>query len=405
MPAPTRESYDLMTAGALADPFPVYRRLRTDAPVYWSEAHGGWLVTRYDEVTRALKDPRFSAARSAAMFERLPADLRADTRPLQRAFALWLLMMDPPDHTRLRALVSKAFAPALVAALRPRIQALVDDALDQVVGAGRMELIHDLAQPIPAVVIADLLGVEASDHRLFKQWSDDLALMELGPAGFRQAQASMLAMTEYLGTVVAARRREPRADLVSQLLAAEEAGQVLGEDELLANCALILFAGHETTTNLIGNGILELVRHPEQLAILRAEPTLIEAAVEELLRFHGPIQRVRRSVTEPVELGGMQLAAGDPVWLLVGAANRDPAVFDDPEGLDLRRRPTRHLTFGLGPHFCVGAALGRLEGAIAIATIVRRLPDLRGELDRLVWRKDLSFRGVTSLPLAFTPPA
>ncbi len=395
--------FDLMNPAALADPFAVYRRLRAEAPVYRSEAHGGWLVTRYDDVTRALKDPRLSAARSAAMFERLPPDLRADTRPLQRAFTLWMLMMDPPDHTRLRGLVAKAFAPGLVAALRPRIQALVDDALDQVAGRGRMDLIADLAQPIPAVVIAGLLGVDAADHRQFKQWSDDLALMELGPAGFRQAQASMLAMTEYLAGVVADRRRAPRADLVSQLLAAEEAGQMLSEEELLANCALILFAGHETTTNLIGNGVLELLRHPEQLAILRAEPTLIEAALEELLRFHGPIQRVRRTAKEALELGGAQIAAGDAVWLLVGAANRDPEVFDEPERLDLRRRPTRHLTFGLGPHFCVGAALGRLEGAIAIATIVRRLPDLRGELDALAWRKDLSFRGVTSLPLLFTP--
>lgn len=394
-----------MTPAALADPFPVYRRLRSEAPVHWSPSHGGWLVTRYDLVARSLKDPRFSARRSEAMFERMAPDIREGTRPLQRAFKLWLLMMDPPDHTRLRALVSKAFAPSLVAALRPRVQALVDEAIDRVRGAGRMDLIRDLAQPIPAIVIAQLLGVEPADHLRFKQWSDDLALMELGPAGFFQAQASMLAMMEYLRIVVDERRREPREDLLSQLLAAEEAGQFLDEDELLANCALILFAGHETTTNLIGNGILELVRHPAQLAVLRDEPGLIEAAVEELLRFHGPIQRVRRTVTEPIELAGQELAAGDPVWLLVGAANRDPAIFDDPERLDLRRRPTRHLTFGLGPHFCVGAALGRLEGAIAIESLVRRLPDLGGDVDRVVWRKDLSFRGVTSLPLTFTPSA
>lgn len=402
MTEPTSDPFDLMTAAALADPFPVYRRLREESPVHWSENHGGWLLTRYDDVARSLKDPRFSAARSAAMFERMPPDVREATRPLQRAFALWLLMMDPPDHTRLRALVSKAFAPSLVAALRPRVQALIDGALDRVIDAGRLDLIADLAQPIPAVVIADLLGVDAADHLTFKRWSDDLALMELGPRGFRQAQTSMLAMMEYLGQVIALRRREPRADLLSQLLAAEEAGQVLDEDELLANCALILFAGHETTTNLIGNGVLELLRHPDQLALLRDDPSLIEAAVEELLRFHGPIQRVRRTLKEPVVVGDRELPAGAPVWLLVGAANRDPAVFDDPERLDLRRRPTRHLTFGLGPHFCVGAALGRLEGAIAIETILRRLPELRPAFDALAWRKDLSFRGVTSLPLAFT---
>lgn len=403
--ASSPEDLDLLTAAALADPFPVYRALRTASPVSWSPGHGGWLVTGYDEVTRALKDPRFSAARSEAMFERLPAELRDATRPLQRAFKLWLLMMDPPDHTRLRGLVAKAFAPALIAGLRPRVQALIDGALDRVVGAGAMDLIADLAQPIPAVVIAELLGVDPEDHKRFKQWSDDLALMELGPAGFLQAQASMLAMSDYLRSVIDERRRSPRADLVSQLVAAEEAGAMLGEDELLANCALILFAGHETTTNLIGNGILELLRHPDQLALVRDQPALIEPAIEELLRFHGPIQRVRRTTTAAVELGGQTLAAGDPVWLLVGAANRDPAVFDDPERLDVRRRPARNLTFGLGAHFCIGAPLGRLEGAIAIATILRRLPDLRAATDAVVWRKDLSFRGVTSLPVTFTAAA
>ncbi len=402
MTAPA-DRYDLGTPAAVADPFPVYRRLRTDDPVHWSERHGAWLLTRHDDVSRALRDPRFSSVRSAAMFERLPAELRDDTRALQRAFTLWLLMMDPPDHTRLRTLVSKAFAPSLVAGLRPRIQRLVDDAIDRIAHRGHLDLIRDLAQPFPAIVIAELLGVDPADHHRFKAWSDDLALMELGPRGFRQAQASMLAMTAYLADVVAARRREPRADLVSQLLAAEEAGRFLDEDELLATCVLILFAGHETTTNLIGNGILELLRHPAQLALVRDDPRLVPGAVEELLRFHGPIQRVRRTIKQPVELGGKRLGEGETVWLLVAAANRDPAVFDDPDRLDVRRGPTRHLTFGLGPHYCVGASLARVEGPIAIETILRRLPDLRGEVDGLTWRQDLSFRGVVSLPLEFAP--
>lgn len=395
------DPFDLTTPAALADPFPIYRRLREDDPVHWSEAHGGWLLTRHDDVSRALKDPRFSARRSGAVFERLPAELRDATRPLQRAFSQWMLMMDPPDHSRIRGLVSKAFAPALAAALAPRVHAIVDEALDRVAGAGRLELMRDLAQPLPAIVIAELLGVDARDHHLIKAWSDDLVLMELGPRGFLQAQASVLAMTAYLADVVAARRREPRADLISQLLAAEEAGQFLDEDELLANCVLVLFAGHETTTNLIGNGILELLRHPDQLAIVRDEPALTAAAVEELLRFHGPVQRVRRTLLEPVELRGKQLAAGDAVWILVGAANRDPEVFDDPDRLDVRRRPGRHLTFGLGAHFCAGAALARVEGPIAIAAILRRLPGLRAAFDDVRWRPDLSFRGVVALPLAF----
>ncbi|HTJ44947.1 MAG TPA: cytochrome P450 [Kofleriaceae bacterium] len=390
------DPFDLTQPAALADPFPIYKRLRDEDPVHWSDSYGGWIVTRYDDVARCLKDPRMSARRAEAMWDRMPPELRAATVPLQRAFSLWMLMMDPPDHTRIRSLVSRAFAPSLVQGLAPRIRAIVDETLAGV-GAD-FDLIKDVAQPIPAIVIAELLGVDPADHARFKQWSDDLAMMELGPRGFGQAQTSMIEMTEYLRAVLDERRRAPRADLLSQLLAAEEAGQFLGEEELLANCVLILFAGHETTTNLIGNGILELARHPEQLARLRAEPELVEPAVEELLRFHGPIQRVRRSVKEAFELGGKPLATGDAVWLMIGAANRDPSVFEDPDTLDLRRRPTRHLTFGLGPHFCVGAALARVEGPIVLRALLE-LPPFRVELGALRWRPDLSFRGVTSLPL------
>jgi len=397
------DPYDLMTPAALADPFPIYRRLREDDPVHWSDSYGGWLVTRFDDVSRCLKDPRLSARRAASMWDRMPPEIRDATQALQRAFSLWMLMMDPPDHTRIRSLVSRAFAPSLVATLRPRIQEIVDEAIAGVAGRGRFDLIRDVAQPIPAIVIAELLGADPAHHARFKAWSDDLALMELGPRGFVQAQASMIEMTDHLRGVVAARRVEPRDDLISELLAAEEAGRFLGEEELLANCVLLLFAGHETTTNLVGNGILELLRHPDQLALLRAEPDLMEAAVEELLRFHGPIQRVRRSVKEPFELGGKALREGDAVWLLVGAANRDPAVFDDPDRLDLRRRPTRHLTFGLGPHFCVGAALARVEGPIVLDALLRRLPPFTADLAELAWRPDLSFRGVKSLPLEVAP--
>jgi cytochrome P450 len=400
------DPYDLMDAAALADPFPIYRRLQADDPVHWSSTAAGWIVTRHDDVVACLKDDRLSAARVGAVFARLPGDLREETRPLQRAFARWMLMMDPPGHTRLRTLVAKAFAPALMASLRPRIARLVDDSIEQILPAGRFDLIADFAHPIPAIVIAELLGVEPADRWQFKQWSDDLALMELGPRGFRQAQASMIAMLEYMREVVAQRRVRPQDDLVTTLLAAEEHGQVLDEEELLATCALLLFAGHETTTNLIGNAVLELLRHPDQLALLRQQPPLLDGAIEELLRFHGPIQRVRRTVKEPFELGGKSLCAGDSIWLLVGAANRDPSVFEHPDQLRLDRRPTRHLTFGFGIHFCVGAALARIEGAIAIAAIVTRLPQLTGDLTQLRWRQDLSFRGLVELPLEFTrcPP-
>jgi len=394
---------DLTSSEALADPFPIYHQLREHDPVHWSERATAWVVTRYDDIVRCLKDPRMSAARAGAMFARMPVEVQEATRPLQHAFAHWMLMMDAPDHTRLRALVAKAFAPTLVARLRPRVEALVDQALARFEHTGTTELIGDLAHPVPALVIAELLGLEDADPRQIHAWADDLALMERGPAAFHLAQASMLGMMEYIRTIADARRARPREDLISSLLAAEEQGQVLDEDELLYTCVMLLFAGHETTKNLIGNGILELLRHPDQLALVRDDRTLVEPAIEELLRFHGSIQRVRRTVTEPFELGGKQLRAGDSVWLVVGAANRDPSVFPDPDRMDVHRRPTRHLTFGFGPHFCVGATLARLEGAIAIDAIVQRLHDLRGPTAPLVWREDLSFRGVRALPLEFTP--
>ncbi len=394
---------DLTAPEALADPFPLYRQLREHDPVYWSERFGAWLITRHDGVVRCLRDPRLSAARAGAMFARMPAEVQDRTRTLRAAFSHWMLMMDPPDHTRLRSLVAKAFAPSLVTRLRPRVEALVDQALARVERSGTIELITDLAHPVPALVIAELLGLDDADPAEIHRWADDLALMERGPSAFDQGQASMIAMMEAMRAVVARRRHEPRADLISTLLAAEEQGQVLGEDELLYTCVMLLFAGHETTKNLIGNSIVELLRHPEQLRAIRDDRALVEPAIEELLRFHGSIQRVRRTVTEPVELDGKLLRAGDAVWLLIGAANRDPDVFEDPDRLDIRRTPGRHLTFGFGPHFCVGATLARLEGQIAIDAIVQRLDDLRGPTAPLVWREDLSFRGVRALPLAFTP--
>jgi cytochrome P450 len=396
------DAFDLTASAALADPFPVYRRLRESDPVHWSAAANGWLITRYEDVVRCLKEPRLSAARVGVLFDRMPQEMREPLQPLRNAFAHWMLMMDAPDHTRLRGLLGKAFAASLVAKLRPRVEALVDEHLAAIEPNGTTELIGELAHPVPALVIAELLGIEGAEPRQIHAWADDLALMERGPSAFHLAQASMLGMMEFMRGVANTRRVEPREDLISKLLAAEENGQVLNEQELLYTCVMLLFAGHETTKNLIGNGILELLRHPEQLRAVRENLDLVEPAIEELLRFHGSIQRVRRTVTEPFELGGKTLRTGDSVWLLVGAANRDPDVFRDPDRMDIERRPTRHLTFGFGPHFCVGATLARLEGLVAIRAILERLRDLRGPLAELRWRADLSFRGVVELPLAFT---
>jgi len=318
-----------------------------------------------------------------------------------------MLDRDPPDHTRLRSLVSKAFTPRVVEELRPHIQEIVDGLLARVEDESSMDLMEQFAYPLPVIVICEMLGVPVKDHERFKGWGLDIARgldAILLPVDSEVAQRSMVsrrALAEYFRGLIAERRASPRGDLLSALIAAEEAGDKLSEEELLATCILLLVAGHETTVNLIGNGTLALLRHPAELRRLREHPEIIGSAVEELLRYDGPVQRTARIPSADVTIAGRKISKGELVLPFIGAADRDPAQFADPDRLDLTRADNRHVAFGWGIHFCLGAPLARVEGQIAISALVRRLPKLALATDKPEYRQSLTLRGLKALPVSF----
>jgi cytochrome P450 len=388
-----------------ANPYPMYARLRAEDPIHWSPLMEAWVLTRYDDVVAVLTDSRFSADRRRARnrFADEIARREEEFGPFGRTRTM--LTSDPPEHTRLRRLVSKAFTPRMVEGLRPRIQAIVDELLDDAAQNGRMDVIRDLAYPLPVIVIAEMLGVPPEHRDQFKHWSDEIVGVLGGPLvpqeTLERSRVAVHELAGYLQSVIAERRREPREDLVSGLIAAEEQGQILSEDEMLATAMLLLVAGNETTTNLIGNGMLGLLRSPDQLDRLRADPSLVATAVEELLRYDGPVQATGRVAMEELEIGGQRVTPGQAVLTVLGAANRDPAQFERPDELDLDRQPNEHVAFGDGIHFCLGAPLARAEGQIAFETLLRRFAHPHLETDSLQWGGSFILRGLTSLPIAF----
>ena len=383
----------------IADPYPTYHRMRTADPVHQSPM-GFWVLTRYEDVVAALRDPRLAK-------EAIPAYVAARFGITIVGAGLSMLDRDPPDHTRLRGLVSKAFTPRVVEALRPNVQKIVDGLLDRVHDAGKMDLVEDFAYPLPVIVICEMLGVPVDDHERFKGWGLDIArgldaiLLPPDSEVGRRAVAGRRALADYFRDLIAERRAAPRADMLSALISAEEAGDKLSEEELLATCILLLVAGHETTVNLIGNGTLALLRHPDQLRRLRDSPGLIGTAIEELLRYDGPVQRTARIPSADVVIDGHTIAKGEMVMPFIGAADRDPAQFSEPDRLDIARADNRHIAFGWGIHFCLGAPLARVEGQIAINTLLKRLPRLTLDTDKPHFRQSLTLRGLQALPVRF----
>ena len=374
------------------NPYPLYAYLHATAPVQWNDVLDAWTLVRYTDVVSSLTDARFAADRTT---QGLPFD--------GYQLAKSMLVSDPPDHTRLRALVSKAFTPRMIEQLRPRIADVVGELLERMaVQEAPIDLISALAYPLPVVVIAELLGVPAEDRVKFQKWSAVLAA-SLDPLVSQdladRVGGSRDALHAYLRGIIAERRRQPRADLISALVAVEERGDVLSEPELVVMCTLLLIAGHETTVNLIGNGMLALLRHPDQLARLREEPSLIGSAVEELLRFDSPVQMTGRIASEPVTIDGHTVEPGQWILPLLGAANHDPHQFAEPDKLDVTRNPNPHVAFGRGIHFCLGAPLARLEGQIAIGALVRRFPKLALAGDP-IRRPQITLRGLASLPVS-----
>ncbi|GIW40318.1 MAG: cytochrome P450 [Candidatus Binatia bacterium] len=381
------------------DPYPFYRRLREEAPVYFSPVFRGWILSRHADVERVLRDPRFSVERERADFFR-KLDLLGGVRPeFAEALRRNLLMLDPPAHTRLRRLVSQAFTPRRVEELRPKVEALVEELLDRMARHDEVEFIESFAYPLPVAVIAELLGVPTEDRDRFKTWSDALtAVLDplQAPDGLGPAERAFAELSEYFRHALETRRREPRDDLLGVLARADESGDRLSEVEILSLCMLLLAAGHETTTNLLANALLAFARFPGEARRLRKDPSLAPLAVEECLRYTSPIQLTDRVALEDLEIGGHRIRKHQLVGLLLAAANRDPEIFPDPDRLDVTRDPNPHLAFGQGTHFCLGAHLARLEAQIALPALFRRFPDLHVD-PRVEYRRSMVLRAPASL--------
>lgn len=389
----------LMQPEGRANPYPIYRRLREEDPVHESPMMGGWFLSRHEDVS-LIRDGRF--VQRGPGFEEAFAQLAdADAAAWGKMSSGFMLSMDPPDHTRLRSLVTKAFTPRAVEALRSRIREIVDELIGNLRSHGEADLISEFAYPLPITVICELLGV-GSDRERFRPWSAAIgkALDYDMPDVMREASRAAEEMTEYFMPIIDERRRRPGDDLLSALIAAEEDGDRLTRDEVIANLVLLLFAGHETTVNLIGNGVLALMSNRDQWDHLREDPSLARHGVEELLRYDSPVQLTSRNASVDIELDGKCINAGQHVIFLLGAANHDPAVFSNPDDLDLGRSDVRHLSFGGGIHFCVGAPLARLEGGIAFESLVAAFPDLHLATQELVWRQMLVLHGLQELPVA-----
>jgi cytochrome P450 len=399
--------FNPFTPDALQDPYPMYRALLKHNPVSWQPVMEGWVFTRYADVDAILTHPRMSADRAKARtrFSEMIEQQQKSFGPFSRAPTM--LTSDPPEHTRLRKLVSKAFTPRAVDNLKPRIQEIVDELLDEAEKQGReTDLVTALSYPLPVIVIAEMLGVPAEDRARFKHWSDEVVATLGGPFTppdvLERARVAIDSLAEYLIPIIHDRRTNPRDDLISRLVAAEEQGQVLSEDEIFTTTILLLIAGNETTTHLITNGTYALLRHPDQLQKLRDDPAMMPSAVEELLRFIGPVQATARVVLEDTTIGGHELKEGQIAMTLLGAANHDPDKWgENASELDVTRNPMDHVGLGDGIHFCLGAPLARAEAQIALGSLIRRFPNLRLENEKPEFGGTFIIRGIKHLPLRF----
>lgn len=394
--------YHLLDPGVLANPYPLFSRLRTEDPVHWDPFLHTWVVTSYAEGLEVLHT--YSAERTHTP-EKLEAMGLSQMTPLANLMVKLMLFMDPPSHTRLRSLASYAFGPSRVAVLRTHIREIVGRLLDAVQSKGRMDLIADLAEPLPAIVTAEMLGVPVEDRHRLKAWSADFAEMlgnfQHNPEGAPRMLRTVHEMTTYFHDAVRRQLDYPREGLVRSLMMAEVEGDRLTEEEVVASCIVTMVGGMETTTNLIGNGVLTMLRHPREMRRLREDLSVIPSAIEEMLRYESPSQHTGRLAPSDRELGGKLIRKRQAVMAVMAAANRDPERFPEPDRFDITRKDNRHLAFGYAAHFCFGAALARVEGQEAVEAVVRRMPHLELEPGPLVWRGNLGLRGLTALPVRF----
>jgi cytochrome P450 len=400
-------AFDLGNPATNADPFPEFARLRAEDPVHWSPAMKAWIITRHADVKQVALNRQISADRLTPFFRTNAEYQRGSIDSLVRYLNHWMVFRDPPDHTRLRRLFNKAFTPTSVSNLRPSIESIVAHLIDGMEAKARrgetVDYIADFAYPLPASVIMDLLGVPRADLQRVKVWSDDIALFigtaQVAGNKYLRAETGAKAMSDYFRSLIEARTAEPRDDMISHLVLARDDRDALATDEIIGTCILLLFAGHETTTNLIGNGFLYSMRNRDQWERLVADTSLAESAVEEFLRYDGPSGALARVAAADLEMGGQTIRQGQRLFAFMNSANRDPEAFADPERFDIGREPNGHLTFGHGIHFCLGAPLARLEAQIATTRLAERLPDVRLSGGDPEWHDSLILRGVRRLPL------
>ncbi len=394
MPFASEKTLDdmLVSREFMEDPYPLLRQLRAEDPVHWSDSIGGWILTRYDDMVVTFKDTaHFSnEGRLAKAVAYLPPETRSRFQIFEDHYRQRsLIHSDPPDHTRLRSLVTKAFNARVVEAMRPRMQEIVNEAFDAALQAGGMDVIKDLAIPLPVTVLAEILGVPKADVHLFKGWADGvLAFQGVNKPPvevLQRSQDSILGIRGYLGALLKEKKAHPGEDLLSELAAAESEGERLSETELVNTCITLLVAGHETTTSLIGNGMWALLCHPDQWQLLKDDPSLLTPAIEEMLRYESPVARQPRLMRQEIEMGGKKLQPGEMAFQMLNAANRDPDYFTEPDRFNIQREKNRHIAFGLGPHFCVGALLARTEGQVVFSTLVARLPHVRLVSEKPDW--------------------
>ncbi len=396
---------DLLDPELVHDPYPHLARLREEDPVHYSAAHRSWLVTRYDDVAAGMGDLRLSSDRVKPLLAAMSDEKRAKSGGALGQIAEWMVVSDPPAHTRLRKLATNAFHPRKVVAMEDRIREIVDDALGRFIASGDTDIVAGFAFPLPATIISELIGAPYEDADRFSAWSDDLALVAFGAGGARRddrharAQQSIAEMFEYFQDLLEVRRADPGTDMISDLLAGVDGLEPLSDDEITSMCALMLFAGHETTQTTITSAVKLLLEHPDQRALLEADPKMGGKVVEEVLRVEGAIKVLHRWVIEDVEIGGRSIPEGDRVLLVPAAANRDPRKFDRPDEFDVTRQPNPHLAFGKGIHTCIGAMLARIEMRVAVARMVERLPGLRFAVDapELEWMPSLASRGLVAM--------
>ena len=397
------EGFDLFDPRVIQNPQPTFAKMRRDAPVHWNESVKGWFVTRYFDVRMVMRDPRFSVEKMSPFASRVGGSKQEKIAFLAEILGGWMVFKDPPAHTRLRQVLQGAFLPKTIAALRPKVEAIAHEILDELGDRTEIDVLTDYAVPLPATVIGDLCGVPRDKTDDLRAWADDIAKFVLQgrstPDKYDRSYKALGECVAFYRELIADHRANPRDDLTSRMIEGGEIGKPLTDDEIVSTLVLILFAGHETTTNLITSGMFALLRSPEQMALLDRDRTLVPSAVEEFLRAEGPIATVVRLALEDIELGGQTIKKGERVFAAIDSAAHDPGVFKDATTVDIMRRRNRHMAFGKGIHLCIGAPLARLEGQVAFEALFDRYTDFRLRGPAPLWRDELIARGLTSLPV------